>query len=63
MVRAIGCRSCAGLLCHDAVLQAVIQFCAAVNGNGRPANGVDGCDEVYSRFFHQPDSNKEMLRD
>jgi hypothetical protein len=51
---------------HDAVLQAVIEFGAAVNGNGRSAGGVDDGDEFYrlsfSGFFHHGDSNKAALR-
>jgi hypothetical protein len=50
---------------HDAVLQAVIEFGAAVNGNGRSAGGVDDSDEFYSvsfsGFFHHGDSNKAGL--
>jgi hypothetical protein len=45
----------------DAVLHAFVQFGAAVYGNGRSAGGVDGCDEVNSRMFHHPDSNKDAL--
>ena len=51
---------------HDAVLQAVIEVGAAVDGNGRSAGGVDEGDEFYSvsfsGFFHQGDSNKAELR-
>jgi hypothetical protein len=50
---------------HDAVLHAVIEFGAAVNGNGRSAGGVDEGDEFYSvsfsGFFHHGDSNKAGL--
>jgi hypothetical protein len=49
------------------VLQAVIEFGAAVNGNGRSAGGVDDGDEFYrwsfSGFFHHGDSNKAGLPD
>jgi hypothetical protein len=45
----------------DAVLHAVVEFGAAVNGNGRSASGVDGCDQFNSGFFHHPDSNKDAL--
>jgi len=38
---------------YDAVLQAIVQFGAAVNGNGRSACDVDGCDEVDCGRFHQ----------
>jgi hypothetical protein len=37
----------------DAVLQAIIEFGAAVYGYGRSACDVDGCDEVNCRLFHQ----------
>jgi hypothetical protein len=46
---------------NDAVLQAVIEFGAAVYGNSRSGGGVDDCDEVNSRFFHHPDSSKDAL--
>jgi hypothetical protein len=60
------CSNGAGSLGHDTVLQAVIEFGAAVNGNGRSASGVDDSDEFYSvsfsGFFHHGDSNKAGLR-
>jgi hypothetical protein len=51
---------------HDAVLQAVIEFGAAVDGNGRSAGGLDKSDEFYRGssigFFHHADSSKAGLR-
>jgi len=40
------------LLCDDAVLQAVVEFGAAVYGYGRSACGMDGCDEFDSVPLH-----------
>jgi hypothetical protein len=57
----LDCGRDAVILGHDAVLQAVVKFGAAVDGDGRSAGGVDGCDEVYSRFFHHPDSSKDVV--
>jgi hypothetical protein len=57
---AIGCRL-GGVLCDDAVLQAFVQFGAAVNGNSRPAGGVDGCNQVNCGLFHQVDFSKDAL--
>jgi hypothetical protein len=37
----------------DAMLEAIVQFGAAVNGNARSACDVDGCNEVYCGLFHQ----------
>jgi hypothetical protein len=45
----------------DAVLQAVVQFGAAVYGKTGAAGGVDGCNEFNSGFFHQWDSSKDAL--
>jgi hypothetical protein len=42
----LGCRRNAVSLGHDAVLQTVIEFGAAVDWECRSAHGVDGCDEV-----------------
>jgi hypothetical protein len=50
------------LVCDDAVLQAVVQFGAAVYGKTRPAGGVNGCNQINNRLFHQSDSSKEALR-
>jgi len=61
--KAAGYRQDAVRLGYDAVLQSVVEFGSAVYRNGRPAGGVDGCDEFYSRFFHHPDSSKWRLQE
>ena len=35
------------------MLEAIVEFGAAVNGKGRSACDVNGCDEIYSGLFHQ----------
>jgi hypothetical protein len=42
-----------GLGGDNAVLQAIVEFGAAVNRKVRAGGSVDGCDEVNCRMFHQ----------
>src|SRR6266702_173936 len=58
--RAVECRVDAVFVSYDAVLQAVVEFGAAVYGNSRSPGGMDGCDEFYGRFFHHSNSSKEL---
>ena len=49
----MGCGMDTVLLSDDAVQQAVVEFGAAVYGNGRSANGMDGGDEFDGGPLHQ----------
>jgi hypothetical protein len=45
----------------DAVVQAVVEFGAAVYGKGRSACGMDGCDELDSGLLHSLNFSKGMV--
>jgi len=61
MGQTLGCGIDPVRLCDDAVLQAVVEFCATVYGDGRSGGGMDGCDEFVGGLLHLPDSSKVGL--
>jgi hypothetical protein len=58
MSQTLGCEIDPGVLCDDAVLQAVVEFGAGGDGNGPSAGGMNGCDEFDGGLHPLPDSSK-----
>jgi hypothetical protein len=61
MGQTLGCGIDPVRLCDDAVLQAVVEFCATVYGNGRSGGGMNGCYEFVGGVLHLLDSSKVGL--